>query len=758
MTGGAYQWSTSKNHRLNTISALDLGSRDIVDPNAQYGDEDFLIVGMDSRAGDNGNMDVGTTEDADGARSDTMMLVNIPANRKRVVAVSFPRDLAITPIQCEAWNPTPAKYGPLYDADTKKWGPRNGLHRDEAELGFLLRRAEVSGEGNPEAVRVEHQPLHRRRFRRLREMVDALGGVEVCSTTPLKDYELGTVLAHSGRQLLDSPTALNYVRARNVTTENNGDYGRIKRQQLFLSSLLRSLISKETFFYLSKLNSVVDMFISNSYVDNVKTRDLVQLGQSVQGMNAGHVTFVTVPTGVTDENGDEPPRTADMRALFDRSSTTTRCRRKTTITRHLGPPTSSANAQSPTYQEAAQPAPTRTPSICRPYADRAAERHRAGIQLHLASPGLATTASNQLKRSGFRCQVARRLPEPAEIHDGVVLARQRGGRGHGCGGLRELQSRADHRNRTRRAGGARLGLHLGRRSPAERVTRQLAGRAQQDQLADQTPGRPVGHQRRRHSLRVRPPRICWSTRDSWQVHAALRAVHAVADSESTLEDMRTAYHEQLSELSEQLGAMCGLAGAAMERATQALLQADLVVAEQVISDHEKIAELSAQAEESAFVLLALQAPVAGDLRSIVSAIQMVADIDRMGALALHVAKIARRRHPQHTLPEEVNGYFAEMGRLAVELGNSAQEVLWSRDPEKAARIREEDDAMDDLHRHLFTVLMDREWKHGVAAAVDVTLLGRFYERFADHAVEVARRVIFQATGRFPEDEAVAQSG
>jgi len=84
-------------------------------------------------------------------------------------------------------------------------------------------------------------------------------------------------------------------------------------------------------------------------------------------------------------------------------------------------------------------------------------------------------------------------------------------------------------------------------------------------------------------------------------------------------------------------------------------------------------------------------------------------------------------------------------------------VLWSRDPEKASRIREEDDAMDDLHSHLFTVLMDREWKHGVAAAVDVTLLGRFYERFADHAVEVARRVIFQATGHFPEDEAVAKS-
>jgi phosphate transport system protein len=216
--------------------------------------------------------------------------------------------------------------------------------------------------------------------------------------------------------------------------------------------------------------------------------------------------------------------------------------------------------------------------------------------------------------------------------------------------------------------------------------------------------------------------------------------------------MRTAYHEQLSALTAQLGEMCGLAGMAMERATQALLQADLVLAEQVISDHDQIAAMSARAEESAFVLLALQAPVAGDLRAIVSSIQIVADVDRMGALALHVAKITRRRHPQHALPEEVNGYFAEMGRVAVELGNAAQEVLLTRDPEKAARLREEDDAMDDLHRHLFTVLMDRDWKHGVAAAVDVTLLGRFYERFADHAVEVARRVIFSVTGKLPEDE------
>jgi phosphate transport system protein len=219
--------------------------------------------------------------------------------------------------------------------------------------------------------------------------------------------------------------------------------------------------------------------------------------------------------------------------------------------------------------------------------------------------------------------------------------------------------------------------------------------------------------------------------------------------------MRTAYNEQLSALTNQLAVMCRMAGIAMERATQALLQADLVLAEQVIGDHENIIAASARAEETAFVLLALQAPVAGDLRSVVGSIQIVADVERMGALALHVAKIARRRHPQHALPEEVNGYFAEMGRIAVDLGASAQEVLLSRDPEQARLIREEDDAMDDLHRHLFSVMMDREWKHGVAAAVDVTLLGRFYERFADHAVEISRRVIFQVTGYLPDEEEIA---
>jgi phosphate transport system protein len=219
--------------------------------------------------------------------------------------------------------------------------------------------------------------------------------------------------------------------------------------------------------------------------------------------------------------------------------------------------------------------------------------------------------------------------------------------------------------------------------------------------------------------------------------------------------MRTAYHEQLSELDRQMGDMCGLAGAAMRQATQALLDTDLAIAEQVIGDHEQLVAKRAQAEKDAIALLALQQPVAGDLREIVSSIQIMADAERMGALAVHVAKIARRRHPHHTLPEDVRGYFAEMGAVAVTMGESARQVLVASDPQKAARLRDEDDAMDNLHRQLLTVLLDHAWNHGVAAAVDAALLGRFYERFADHAVEVGRRVVFRVTGALPPEEEVS---
>ena len=210
--------------------------------------------------------------------------------------------------------------------------------------------------------------------------------------------------------------------------------------------------------------------------------------------------------------------------------------------------------------------------------------------------------------------------------------------------------------------------------------------------------------------------------------------------------VRTAFHDQLGALTCSIGDMCGLAGTAMRQATQALLDADIVSAEIVIRDHQNFVIQTAEAENDAFTLLALQSPVATDLRAVLSSLQNVADVDRMGALALHVAKTVRRRHPSHAIPDDVNGYFAEMGRVAVNIGHNAKEVVLSGNPDQAAQLAEDDDAMDELHRHLFSILLDRQWPHPVATAVDVTLLSRYYERFADHAVTVGRRVVFQATG------------
>ncbi|MEU6132548.1 phosphate signaling complex protein PhoU [Saccharopolyspora sp. NPDC047091] len=213
--------------------------------------------------------------------------------------------------------------------------------------------------------------------------------------------------------------------------------------------------------------------------------------------------------------------------------------------------------------------------------------------------------------------------------------------------------------------------------------------------------------------------------------------------------MREVYQEQLGDLAEELASMSTMVGTAMERATKALLEADLTLAEQVIEEDVHVDEARARAEEQAFGLLALQAPVAGDLRTVISTIHAAEDLERMGDLALHVAKAARRRHPQPVLPEPVQEYFAEMGRVAVDLCGRAAAVIRSRDIDAARDLEAADDAVDDLHRHLFTVMMSSEWSHGVAAAVDVTLLGRFYERFADHAVAVGRRVVFTVTGSMP---------
>jgi phosphate transport system protein len=204
---------------------------------------------------------------------------------------------------------------------------------------------------------------------------------------------------------------------------------------------------------------------------------------------------------------------------------------------------------------------------------------------------------------------------------------------------------------------------------------------------------------------------------------------------------------QLADISELLGRMCTVVAGALQRATCALLERRERLAHQVVAGDAQVDALRARVEDIATDALLFHAPVAGDLRRVVSAIRSAGDIERMGDLALHVAQAAERGR---SLPPEVRDDFAEMGRLAVELALKAAEVARTRNVVLAVELDADDDAMDALHAHMFGVLMDDGWAHGVPAAVDITLLARYYERFADHAVIVARETVYAVTGQEPD--------
>jgi phosphate transport system protein len=210
--------------------------------------------------------------------------------------------------------------------------------------------------------------------------------------------------------------------------------------------------------------------------------------------------------------------------------------------------------------------------------------------------------------------------------------------------------------------------------------------------------------------------------------------------------MRTDFHADLDRLTVELADMCATAADIMSCATTALIQLDIDAEIQVTADLERLDRLAGHINERAFALLALQAPVAHDLRQVVSAIQIAADADRMGGLAANIIKVARRRHPEPAVPVQALSHFAAMGRVAVDLAENVRGALIAGDASRAERIRDEENAMDELHRALFGLVTDPRWPHGPAAAADVVLVGRFYGRFADHAIEIARRIVFRVTG------------
>ncbi|MFB9253703.1 phosphate signaling complex protein PhoU [Sphaerisporangium melleum] len=214
--------------------------------------------------------------------------------------------------------------------------------------------------------------------------------------------------------------------------------------------------------------------------------------------------------------------------------------------------------------------------------------------------------------------------------------------------------------------------------------------------------------------------------------------------------MRDAFHDELNALTQRLVQMTHLVRSAISRATTALLDADLQLAESVISQDAEIDRLYKELEAAIFELMATQQPVAVDLRTAITALRMGGDLERMGDLAEHVAKIARMRHPDSAIPPELRDTILEMGQIAERLVTKTGSCIANQDVDLAKELDDDDDAMDRLHRRLFRVLLSKNWTHGIEPAIDITLTGRYYERYADHAVRVAHDVVYLVTGDRPE--------
>jgi phosphate transport system protein len=215
--------------------------------------------------------------------------------------------------------------------------------------------------------------------------------------------------------------------------------------------------------------------------------------------------------------------------------------------------------------------------------------------------------------------------------------------------------------------------------------------------------------------------------------------------------MRERFQEELDGVSSTLVEMAGLVKIAIENATTALLTADLTLAEKVIAEDLIIDQIQHDLDARTISLIAQQGPVATDLRTLVTSLRMSADLERMGDLAHHIAKSARMRYPSTAVPPELSLTIEEMSRVCVKIIEKVALVIKNRDTERALELERDDDEIDGLHRRIIQTLLDPNWKHGVETAIDMTLLGRYYERSADHAVSIARRVYFLVTGRYANE-------
>lgn len=212
--------------------------------------------------------------------------------------------------------------------------------------------------------------------------------------------------------------------------------------------------------------------------------------------------------------------------------------------------------------------------------------------------------------------------------------------------------------------------------------------------------------------------------------------------------IRSVFQDELDSVSQTLFELSVMVSDSMARATKSVMTKDLKLAEEVITSDEKIDTVQHELDGRIIDIIARQQPVASDLRALVTALRMSADLERMGDLAHHVAKLVRLRHPGSAVPAELLALVEVIGETAEKIATKTGVVISTRDVALAAQVEKDDDEMDELHRKLISRLVEPSWPHGVETAIDLTLLGRYYERYADHAVSVARRVIFLVTGRF----------
>ncbi|MEU4802370.1 LCP family protein [Actinosynnema sp. NPDC023587] len=272
--------------KITEIDALNTNSAAVHEAEKQLGDENFLIVGSDSRAGAKAEDGVGDSDAEPGARSDVLMLAHIPADRKRVVVVSVPRDLEITRPECEEWNPQTAEYTGK-TLPVQQGAKANQAYADGGPRCVSNLMTEMTGLTINHFISVD--------FNGFKGMVDSVGKIKVCVPKVMDDGELGMIFDKPGQYEIDGQKALDYVRARKVKNEEFGDYDRITRQQKFLSSLLRTALSTEMLLNPGKLNGFLNAFAASTVGQNIGVKDMLTLAQSLQGIEAGRVTFVTVP-------------------------------------------------------------------------------------------------------------------------------------------------------------------------------------------------------------------------------------------------------------------------------------------------------------------------------------------------------------------------------------------------------------------------------------------------------------------------------